>query len=139
MTTPPEPAETAYGEVWAPLSPADVPPPGRNLVGLAGLLVGIAAVLTAVSVVGGLVLGVVAIVLAVTGRRRARRGEATNPRVATAGLVLGIVGLVLGVVVAVGLVVLFTSPRAQQYLQCATAAGDDRAQAQQCGHTYLDR
>lgn len=139
MSTPRDPVETSYGEVWAPLPSADVPPPGRNLLGLAALLVGIAAVLTSVTVAGGLVLGVVALVLGVTGRRRVRRGEATNRRVATAGVVLGIAGVVLAVAAAVGLLVLFSSPRVQQYLRCATSAGDDRAQLTECGHTYLDR
>lgn len=136
-----EPGETArqtrYGETWAPLT--DAPPEGRNLLGLAGLLVGVAAVLTSVTVAGGVVLGVVAVLLAVAGRRRVRAGEATNPRVATAGLVVGIVGIAFGVAAGIGLTWLFTSPNVQQYLHCATAAGDDRAQLTQCGHTYLDR
>jgi hypothetical protein len=48
-----------------------------------------------------IILGVLAVILGFVGRRRAGRGESTNPGQALAGIICGAVGLVLGVTLVV--------------------------------------
>lgn len=53
-----------------------------------------------------IILGVLAVILGFVGRRRAKRGESTNPGQALAGIICGAVGVVLGVTLVV---LLFTA------------------------------
>lgn len=76
------------------MSPLDAP---RNQVGVASLILGISALLTCWLLLG-VPLGVAAVVTGDLARRRVRRGEANNPRIATAGLVLGVVAILAGLV-----------------------------------------
>ncbi|MFJ2741294.1 DUF4190 domain-containing protein [Streptomyces sp. NPDC087440] len=52
----------------------------------------------------GVILGPMALIFGILGRKKAARGEATNPGMALAGIITGSIGLAIGVVV-IGLVV----------------------------------
>jgi hypothetical protein len=69
----------------------------RNEVGVASLILGLVALISCWLLIG-VAFGIAAIITGDIGRRRAKRGEANNLRVATAGMVLG------GVAIAAGLV-----------------------------------
>jgi len=102
-------------------------------------VLGILALVTCWTVVGGIVLGIVAIVLGVLGRGRAKRGEADNGGLATAGLVLGALGLLASLgLLAVG-ASLLNSPEGQQLQDCLKAAGNDQAQVQQCQNEFQQK
>ena len=130
--------EQQYGQQGYGQQPYGQPPAGqrRNGLGVAALVLGVLAVLTCFTVVIGFVLGLLAIVFGVIGRGRARRGEADNRGVATAGLVLGAIGLVLsiGFGVAVGSLIgkIANTPEGQRLQECVQQADGDRARAQAC-------
>jgi Domain of unknown function (DUF4190) len=69
----------------------------RNQVGVASLILGICALLTCWLMLG-VPLGVAAVVTGDIARRRVTRGEANNPRIATAGFALGVVAILAGLV-----------------------------------------
>ncbi len=70
----------------------------RNGFGIAAVVLGILAILIGLFIFPlGLLLAVIGIVLGFLGRRRAKRGEATNGGVALAGLVLSILGLLVSI------------------------------------------
>jgi Domain of unknown function (DUF4190) len=69
----------------------------RNQVGVASLILGICALLTCWLLLGA-PLGVAAVVTGDIARRRVNRGEANNPRIATAGLALGVVAILASLV-----------------------------------------
>ncbi|MEU2544935.1 DUF4190 domain-containing protein [Streptomyces roseolus] len=88
---------SAYG--YPPAHPAAYGPmPGQyNAMGTAGMVLGIIGTcLFWFYGVPSIVLGILALIFGILGRKRARRGEATNGAAATAGIVLGIVSVVLG-------------------------------------------
>ncbi|MFJ3905903.1 hypothetical protein [Streptomyces sp. NPDC090025] len=99
------PQTPGYGYPVAP--PAPYPGYGQqgwgmqpsNGMGTAAMVVGICGVALAFCSYGilGLILGAVALGLGIAGRKKARRGEATNGGQALAGVILGAVGLALGV------------------------------------------
>ncbi len=72
----------------------------QNQFGVASLILAIVALMTCWLLLG-VPLGVAAVVTGDLGRRRVRRGEATNPRIALAGMILGAAAIVAGLV-AVG-------------------------------------
>lgn len=77
-------------------APGGAPP--RNGLGIAALIVGILAVPFGIIFFPiGFVLGLVGIGLGVAGRRRAKRGEATNGGAALTGLVLSVIGLLIAI------------------------------------------
>ncbi|BAX94413.1 DUF4190 domain-containing protein [Mycobacterium shigaense] len=67
----------------------------KNQIGVASLILGAASLLTCWLMIG-VPLGVAAVVTGDIGRGRANRGEATNGRVAVAGILLGIVAIAAG-------------------------------------------
>lgn len=69
-------------------------PPPRNGFGVTALVLGIIGVLTSWFLIGVLP-GVLAVVFGWLGRSRAKRREATNRGMATAGIVLGLVAIVV--------------------------------------------
>ena len=79
------------------MSQPDAP---RNQVGVASLLLGISALLTCWLLLG-VPLGIAAVITGDLARRRVTRGQADNPRIATAGLVLGVLAI-LASLVAIG-------------------------------------
>jgi Domain of unknown function (DUF4190) len=70
----------------------------RNEVGVASLLVGLVALATCWLLIG-VPFGVAAVITGDVARRRVRRGEANNPRIALAGIVLGAVSIAAGLAV----------------------------------------
>ncbi|MFF0447060.1 DUF4190 domain-containing protein [Streptomyces sp. NPDC004609] len=76
---------------WAPGATA------QNNMGVASMVLGILSVaLFCLYGVVGLVLGVLALIFGIIGRKRAGRGEATNPGQALAGIILGSIGMLIG-------------------------------------------
>ncbi|MEU4168192.1 DUF4190 domain-containing protein [Streptomyces sp. NPDC026665] len=76
-----------------------------NGLGTAGLVLGIIAAVLFIVWPLAIVLGVLAVIFGLIGGAKARRGEATNPGQALAGVICGAVGLVLAVVVLVLVIV----------------------------------
>lgn len=102
MTTPPPyppdpdpgnqfPAMPPYGSGGSP------PPPSRNSMAIAALVLGILSVPLGVFGLLGLVLGVLAIIFGAIGLARANRG-APRKRMATFGLALGVIGVIIAAV-----------------------------------------
>ncbi len=108
----------------------------RNGLGVAALVLGILAVLTSWTVVGGCVLGVGAIVLGVLARGRARRAEATNGGVATAGIVTGVLGLLLSAALIAFGATLLNSSSGKTYTKCVKQAAGTTAALQQCARQF---
>ncbi|MFF4042106.1 DUF4190 domain-containing protein [Streptomyces sp. NPDC001816] len=82
------PAAGGYG--WPGLQPQP-----NNGMGTSSLVLGILATVGFCAWPLALVMGVMAVVLGALGRGKARRGEATNPGVALAGIICGAAGIVL--------------------------------------------
>ncbi|MFI2202721.1 DUF4190 domain-containing protein [Streptomyces sp. NPDC020192] len=82
------PAANAYG--WPGMQPAP-----SNGMGTAALVCGILATVGFLMWPVALVLGILAIIFGAVGRGKAKRGEATNPGMALAGLICGGAGIVL--------------------------------------------
>lgn len=78
-----------------------LPPPPRNGLGTASLVVGILALLCSWVPFAGLAFGIVALATALAARRRVKRGQATNNGVATAGIVLSTLATIIGGAIAV--------------------------------------
>ncbi|MGQ4375095.1 hypothetical protein ACN6K9_003033 [Streptomyces sp. SAS_267] len=121
-----------YGYPQYPGAPAGAVPPGvpgygwpvagpapSNGLGTAGLVLGIIAAVLFVVWPLAIVLGVLAVIFGLIGGAKARRGEATNPGQALAGVICGAVGLVLAVGVFV-LIIVFASDGGS-----GDAGGDD--------------
>ncbi|MGW0908178.1 DUF4190 domain-containing protein [Streptomyces sp. NPDC002853] len=87
-----------YGWSAMPMAPA-------NGMGVAGLVLGIVSAAVFCLWPLAIVLGILAIIFGAIGRGRARRGEATNPGQALAGIICGAAGIVLGVALLVVLIV----------------------------------
>lgn len=114
------------------------PPRGAsNGLGTAALVLGVLAVLTGFFLIGGL-LGIVAVVLGVLGRRKAKRGEATNGGMALAGIVLGVIGVLLAVVAIATTLALFDSGQVRDLNECLQDAGGDAAAEQACRQQLED-
>lgn len=76
----------------------------RNGLGVAALVVGIISLPGILTIIIGIVLGALGVIFGAVGWRRARRGHATNGRMALAGAITGAIGLVVTIVlIAVGL------------------------------------
>ncbi|MBQ0987242.1 DUF4190 and DUF4352 domain-containing protein [Streptomyces sp. F63] len=92
-------SQQMYGpppQAGAPMAPL----PPRNGLGIAALVLGLVGLVMGVIPFMfwlGAILGVIALVLGLTGRGKAKRGEATNKGMATAGAVLGPVAVALSV------------------------------------------
>lgn len=71
------------------------PEPTRNEMGVASLLVGLVALLTCWMLVG-VPFGIAAVITGDIARRRVQRGEASNLRIALAGMTLGAVSIAAG-------------------------------------------
>jgi hypothetical protein len=136
----PPPAYNApppYGTPQAPLYGAPAfgsPVQGqkRNGLGTAALVLGIIALFPLTSL-----LGVLGLIFGIVGRKRVKRGEASNGGVALAGLIISAISLaLLALYITLG-VLFFTSARGQRYLDCTTAAQNDAAASQRCTDQLL--
>lgn len=138
---PPPPGYGSTGTAPA-YGPGSGPPAGygarpRNGLGIAALVLGILSILTSIFFGFGMVFAIPAIVLGVLGRGRAKRREATNAGVATAGLITGVIGALLSALVIAltiaGANFLFNTEEGQTLTQCIEDAGDNQAAVEQCG------
>ncbi|MFI6493596.1 DUF4190 domain-containing protein [Streptomyces sp. NPDC050564] len=99
---PPHPAHQGVpGYGWPPVLPLGP----SNGMGTAGLVLGIVAAVVFCLWPLAIVLGILGVIFGVIGRRKARRGEATNPGQALAGIICGAVGIALGAGMLVYLIV----------------------------------
>jgi Domain of unknown function (DUF4190) len=93
---------SAYGYPGQPQAPyygwPGMQPMPSNGMGTASLVLGILAVVGFLLWPVALVLGILAIIFGALARGKAKRGEATNPGVALAGLICGASGFVLALV-----------------------------------------
>ncbi|WP_244202095.1 DUF4190 domain-containing protein [Streptomyces diastatochromogenes] len=96
------PQQPGYGAPGIPSYPAaggygwpGLQPQPNNGMGTASLVLGILATVGFCAWPLALVMGVVAVILGALGRGKARRGEATNPGVALAGIICGAASIVL--------------------------------------------
>lgn len=105
----------------------------RNGLGVASLVLGILSIVPLALL---LLPAVLAITFGVVGRRRVRRGEASNGGAALAGIICGSVGLVLGIAGITLLALFFSSNAGQSYRDCLDAAANN-TQAQQVCQTRL--
>lgn len=83
-----------------PVSRREIPDEPRNQIGVTSVILGALALITCWLLIG-VPLGIAALLTGDIARRRAQRGEATNPRAAIAGMALGAVAIVAGLI-AVG-------------------------------------
>ncbi|OKI95241.1 hypothetical protein AMK18_26865 [Streptomyces sp. CB01249] len=106
FTQPPQSPQPPHSQPQQPYGPAHAPGlrPARNGLGIAALILGL------IGAVSGLIpflfwlagiLGTIALILGLVGRGRAKRGEATNKKMATFGTVLALIALIMSVVGAV--------------------------------------
>lgn len=97
-----------------PTYPGAVPPYGtlapaaaRNGLGIAAMVCGIVGIvlswlgLTLIFSIVPLALGILGIVFGIIGRKRVKRGEATNRGMATSGVITGSIAVALSVVLAI--------------------------------------
>ncbi|MEW2286280.1 DUF4190 domain-containing protein [Streptomyces sp. NPDC047841] len=84
------PYPAAHGYAW----PGMQPPPSNGM-GTASLVLGIVSTVGFVLWPIALAMSILALILGGLGRRKANRGEATNPGVALAGIICGAAGIVL--------------------------------------------
>ncbi|MFI9800636.1 DUF4190 domain-containing protein [Streptomyces sp. NPDC052302] len=104
------PGQVPYGYPGAPGHPGTHAPGGysygwpgmhhplpSNGMGTAGLVLGIISAVIFCLWPIAIILGVLALIFGAIGRGKARRGEATNPGQALAGIICGVAGIVLGV------------------------------------------
>ncbi|MGW3068603.1 DUF4190 domain-containing protein [Streptomyces sp. NPDC001130] len=95
----PYPSANGYG--WP-----GMPPMPSNGMGTASLVLGILSAVLFVLWPLALIMGVLAIIFGILGRAKAKRGEATNPGMALAGLICGGAGIAIvagfiGIIIAV--------------------------------------
>ncbi|MFF3908522.1 DUF4190 domain-containing protein [Streptomyces sp. NPDC001848] len=99
------PGHPAYGAPYGPQGAGygwpGLPVPPSNGMGIASLVLGIISTVVFCLWPLAMPAGVLAVIFGVAGRRKARRGQATNPGMALAGLICGAVGFVLGAVLLV--------------------------------------
>ncbi|MFJ5778174.1 DUF4190 domain-containing protein [Streptomyces sp. NPDC093094] len=86
----PAPGPGYYGWPGAPVVPS-------NGMGTAGLVLGIIADVIFCLWPVAIVVGILAVIFGAVGRGKAKRGEATNPGQALAGIICGVVGIALGI------------------------------------------
>lgn len=118
---------------YLPPGPGSSPWNGpRNGLGIAALVAAIAGLVTALSVVLGVALGLTAVALGFAGRARAKRGEADNGAVATAGIVLGVLAVIAGIGCIFIYIGIWKTAGAGDYVDCMSKAGSDTTAQQQC-------
>lgn len=115
---------------------AGYPQKPRNGLGIAALIVGILAILAIITIFGGPILGIIAIILGIIGRGRAKKGEATNGGMATAGIVLGAIAIVASI--ALGIVGFNAFQEEFDNLQECLDDADDQQARDDCADEFRD-
>ncbi|MBD0424141.1 DUF4190 domain-containing protein [Streptomyces sp. TRM S81-3] len=91
------PGQAGYGGPQGYYGWPGMGPMPSNGPGTAGLVLGILAAVVFCLWPLAIILGILGVVFGAVGRGKARRGEATNPGQALAGIICGAAGIVLGV------------------------------------------
>ncbi|GAA5095026.1 DUF4190 domain-containing protein [Nocardia iowensis] len=121
-------------------APGQYPPPAgpyrqqseSNGLAIAALVLGILALVSFWTVIGGILLGLAGLVIGIIATSRARKGTAGGSAMAITGLVLSIVALIAtAVALAVGFA-LFGFTGGDDFTDCVSDAGNDRAKIDQC-------
>jgi hypothetical protein len=128
---PPPPAAPYAGSAPAPAKP-------KNWLGATALAVAILGLICSISIVGGVTLGVVAIIVGFSGRRRAKRGEATNGEVATAGILLGALSIVVSLAVIAIWVRVYEEVDFGGYVNCVSRNSDPQ-NVEKCANEFRQR
>jgi hypothetical protein len=129
----PGPGQGAYGRDAQP----------RNGLGTAALVLGVLGLLSVITLITfpiGIVLALLAVVLGVIGRRRVKRGEATNGGAALTGLILGALSLLIGaaIVAVFGFAASMFGDEIGSYQECLAQAGQDQAAVAQCNAEFQE-
>jgi hypothetical protein len=107
-------------------TPPHIPRRPVNWIGTTALLTAIVGLILCWSVVGGVTFGVIAIIVGVNARGRAKRGEATNGPVATAGVALGVLAVVVSLAVIAIWVRFYREVDGPAYVDCVATASDQQ-------------
>ena len=126
---PPPPPQPYAGYTPPPTAP-------KNGLGIAALVIAIIGLFT---IFGGLLLGIVAVILGFIGWGRAKRGDATNPGIAIAGIILGVLGVIVSIIAIFAVVSFFDDVGGTDYFDCLSRAGNDEQAVQQCADQFRDR
>jgi hypothetical protein len=121
---------------YAGLTP--VPAKPKNWLGATALVLAILGLVLSISIVGGVTLGVIAMIVGLSGRRRAKRGEATNGEVATAGIVLGALAIVVSLAVIAIWVRGYEEVDFGSYVTCVSKNSDPQS-IQKCANEFQQR
>ena len=111
--------QSAVPQYGAPLYGEALRRPARNGLGIASLVLGVLAIFPLDLL---FLPGILAIIFGILGRRRAKRGEATNGGMALAGALCGLLGLLIGTALAIAIGLLYNSPEYTRYVDCDRAA-----------------
>lgn len=135
--------QPAYGEPGPGQGSYGGPAQRRNGLGTAALVLGVLGLLSVITLVTfpiGIVLALLAVVLGIIGRRRVKRGEATNGGAALAGLILGVLSLLIGAAILAlfGFAASMFGDELGSYQECLTQAGQDQAAVQQCNVQFQE-
>jgi membrane-bound ClpP family serine protease len=109
--------------------------PPQNGIGIAALIIGIIAIPFGFLVIGG-GLGLFATVLGIVGRSKVRRGKATNPGVALAGIITGTIAFIISIAVVVALLAFATSDTDKKLRNCLSAAKTNTSEQKVCQHDF---
>ena len=121
---------------YAGLTP--VPAKPKNWLGATALVLAILGLVFSISIVGGVTFGVIAIIVGFSGRRRAKRGEATNGEVATAGIVLGAFAIVVSLAVIAIWVRGYQEVDFGSYVTCVSKNSDPQS-IEKCANEFQQR
>ena len=111
---------------------------GNNGMGVATLVLGIMSIATSWTVIGGLVLGILALVFGVLGRKRARRGEASNGGMALAGAITGGVGVLFAIIAGIVIIAVAHDPSFKNLRDCLSDASS-QSDRNACQSEFSDR
>ncbi len=100
-------------------------------------MLGILSIVTGLVGVG-IVLGIIGLVLGIIGRKRAKRGEATNGGAALGGIITSIIGSLVSIAMIVFVVVLLSSGSFSSLVDCLDDAGNDQAAQDRCERDFED-
>ncbi|MEW1960180.1 DUF4190 domain-containing protein [Kineococcus sp. NPDC059986] len=110
----------------------------RNGLAVVALVLGILALLTSFIFIG-VVLAIVGLILGISGRRRFKRGQATNGGTATAAVVVNVIALVASIALSVVWIFAgawFLNNGGQDYAQCVAAANGNQTAIEQCARDF---
>jgi len=112
------------------------PPKQGNAVAIWALVLGIGALLLCWTIVGGIGIGIIAVILGLIGFMRSRSDTRGGGGMAVTGVILGVLGIIASVVLVVIGIGLFRSVGGDEFADCMSRAGNDRAAQQRCADEF---